>query len=753
MKKNSNNGLSGISRWVVARIFGLLLILIGVYLSVSLYNFPNEHSYYGYETSENLPIITGYLGGYLAGTLLNYIDVSSYLIPALCFIWGIKLLTTIKIHLKILRSLGIVISIIFISSLYNEFSLYKNIIGNLLFETYLLKFFEGIDSNLIILIKIVGILLIIPIVLFSLSINNSYLIRLSKIIFKIIKLIFKILFNTLSFLSKGISKSKPKPDIHRHDPALKIKKEKVKIEPTINQRKKITKIDINQGSLEFEKNMNYELPGLDLLKVQPKESQPAVETNKELQIKAKQLEEVLNQFGIQGKIKDVRPGPIVTMYELEPSAGTVSSRIVNLADDIARSVSALSARISSQPGRNIIGIELPNKNRVPVYLSELLLDKNYQNNKNNLILALGKDILGNPTIADLEKMPHLLIAGTTGSGKSVGLNSMIMSLLFKLKPSECRLILIDPKMLEFSVYEDIPHLMTPVVTDPHKAIVALKWAVKEMENRYKLMNHIGVKNISSYNIKINNMINKGTKMYREITTGIDPDTRQPITEKKEIPNEIFPYIVIVIDEMADLMMVARKDIEQTIQRLAQMARAAGIHLIMATQRPSVDVITGTIKANFPSRISYHVASKFDSRTIINEMGAEQLLGNGDMLFMENAGKTVRLHGGYVSESEIEAVTKFIKTQSKPDFSKNITSEEELSADLSGFASNNEVVDDLYEKAVELVLMEQKASTSFVQRHLQIGYNRAARIIEQMEKEGLISEGDHIGRRQVLKNNV
>ena len=441
------------------------------------------------------------------------------------------------------------------------------------------------------------------------------------------------------------------------------------------------------------------------------------------------------------------------MYELEPSAGTKASRIINLADDIARSMSALSARISSQPGRNIIGIELPNIKRSPVFLDELLTHEDFQNSNANLVLALGKNIAGIPIMADLEKMPHLLIAGTTGSGKSVGLNSMIISLLYKLKPSECRLILIDPKMLELSVYEDIPHLMAPVVTDPHKAITVLKWAVKEMEDRYRFMNHAGVKNIISYNIKISEYISSGKKMYREVTTGIDPDTRLPIIEKQEIPNETFPYIVIVIDEMADLMMVAGKDVEHAIQRLAQMARAAGIHLIMATQRPSVDVITGTIKANFPSRISYHVASKFDSRTILNETGAEQLLGSGDMLFMESGGKVTRLHGGFISEKEINNVVKFVKNQLKPDFSKDITSEINLQSMENKFGQNNEVVDDLYDKAVNIVVTEKRASTSFIQRHLQIGYNRAARIIEQMEREGIVSEGNHVGKREVLKKSV
>ena len=422
-----------------------------------------------------------------------------------------------------------------------------------------------------------------------------------------------------------------------------------------------------------------------------------------------------------------------------------------MSEDIARAMSSVSTRISSQPGKSTIGIEIPNNSRQNVFLGDLIKDSHFMDSGKKLTLALGKNISGEKKYTDLERMPHLLIAGTTGSGKSVGINAMILSLLFKFKPSECKFILIDPKMLELSIYENIPHLLSPVVTDPQKAVFALKWVVREMENRYRLMSSTNVKNIQSFNHKIESTLVKGRKLYREVQTGIDNETRNPIIEKREIPLEKMPLIVVVVDEMADLMMVAGKEVENLIQRLAQMARASGIHLIAATQRPSVDVITGTIKANFPSRISFRVASRFDSRTILNEMGAEQLLGSGDMLFLENGANLLRLHGGYISENEIENVVEHIKSQSTNETLMDITNESisNLKNDLS-FDLQSKNTDELYSKAVSIVIDQQKVSTSFIQRYLQIGYNRAARIIEQMEEEGIISEASHAGKRSVLK---
>ena len=459
------------------------------------------------------------------------------------------------------------------------------------------------------------------------------------------------------------------------------------------------------------------------------------------------------EYGVEGKIQAHKTGPLITLFDFVPAPGTKNSKVVSLSDEIARAMSSISARISSQPGKSTIGIEMPNDVKHSVLLSDLLKDKNFQDEKKSLTLALGKNIAGENIFTDLEKMPHLLIAGTTGSGKSVGLNAMILSLLFRFKPSECKFILIDPKMLELSIYADIPHLLTPVVTNPNKAVFALKWIVSEMENRYRIMSATGVKNIQSFNYKISVTLSKGKKLYREIQTGIDSENKLPIIEKKEIPLEKMPLIVVVIDEMADLMMVAGKEVESLVQRLAQMARASGIHLIAATQRPSVDVITGTIKANFPSRISFRVASKFDSRTIINEMGAEQLLGSGDMLFLESGANLKRLHGGYVSEKEIENVVNFINSQSANVSKVDITSNKNKNGDITLNFPELKNVDELYEQAIAIVLKKQKVSTSFIQRYLQIGYNRAARIIEKMENDGIISEPSNAGKRNVLKKNV
>jgi len=755
MKKTQLDiGFKNISKWILKRFIGLLLLTGGIFLVVSLISFAETDPYYGFESGVNINNLLGVWGGYASGTLLHYLDLPSYLLAFFSIIWGSKIIINIKISYKIIRVAVFVFVVVALSCIFAQFNFYENIIGNYIYSRYLENLFSNYDSNyLIYSFNILFAIILLPLLLFALSINNIYLLILFRYLLNFLNYLLKIIGKIFQIL---LTKKTRKPIIRHQEPPIDKNLQldnKFRSESKLKSKKIFTNTNSKQTSLNFNNELNYELPNLNLLKNPLRKGSNFEESKNDLEEKADKLVNVLAEFGIQGSITNVRPGPIVTMYELEPSAGTKASRIINLTDDIARSMSALSVRISSQPGRNIIGIELPNKKRSPVYLSELLSHEDFENNENSLVLALGKDISGTPIMTDLEKMPHLLIAGTTGSGKSVGLNSMIVSLLYKLKPSECRFILIDPKMLELSIYDNIPHLMAPVVTDPHKAIVALKWAVKEMENRYRLMNHAGVKNIISYNHKISDLVKKGTTMYREITTGLDPDTNLPIVEKIEIPNESFPYIVVVIDEMADLMMVAGKDVEFAIQRLAQMARAAGIHLIMATQRPSVDVITGTIKANFPSRISYHVASKFDSRTILNEMGAEQLLGSGDMLFMESGGKIRRLHGGFISESEINNIVKYIKAQSKPDFSKDITSEQNLTYDESGFNSNNEVIDELYDKAVQLVIKEQKASTSFIQRHLRIGYNRAARIIEQMEKEGLVTEGNYVGKREVLKNNV
>ncbi len=490
----------------------------------------------------------------------------------------------------------------------------------------------------------------------------------------------------------------------------------------------------------------YHLPPIELL------DQATSKTTKTVPIEvlekaAKLLITVLEEFGIRGEIVQIRPGPVVTMYELKPAAGIKTSRVIGLSDDIARSMSALSARIAVIPGQNVIGIELPNPQRQTVYLKELLATTEYQQSKYNLPLILGKDIGGQVAIADLSRMPHLLVAGTTGSGKSVSINTMILSLLFKFSPDQCKFIMIDPKMLELSVYDEIPHLLAPVVTDSKKAVVALKWAVREMENRYRSMAKLGVRNIDGFNERLLEARQTGEILVRRIQTGFDPDTGKPIFENQTLDFETLPYIVVVVDEMADLMLVAGKEIESTVQRLAQMARAAGIHLIMATQRPSVDVITGTIKANFPTRISFQVTSKIDSRTILSEQGAEQLLGQGDMLYMAGGGRISRVHGPFIKDDEVERIVKFLKSQGEPNYIESVTEDDDQVATSGGEAGGG---DETYRQALELVMREGKATTSFIQRHLQIGYNRAARIMDQMEKEGVVSPANHVGKREILQ---
>jgi len=448
----------------------------------------------------------------------------------------------------------------------------------------------------------------------------------------------------------------------------------------------------------------------------------------------------------------ISPGPVITLYEMEPAPGTKTSRVIGLADDIARSMSATSVRVSVVPGRNAIGLELPNINRETVCLKEIIASEAFEKNKSKLPLALGKDIAGNIVITDLTRMPHLLVAGTTGSGKSVAINTMILSLVYKLTPEQCRFIMIDPKMLELSVYDDIPHLLTPVVTEPHKAISALKWAVREMEDRYRAMSKLGVRNIESFNQRIVQAREKGEVLMHKVQTGFDMETGKPVYEEQPIAQFELPYIVVIVDEFADLMLVAGKEVEKAIQRLAQMARAAGIHLIMATQRPSVDVITGIIKSNFPTRISFQVTSKIDSRTIIGDGGAEQLLGKGDMLYMAAGGKVKRVHGPFVSDDEIEKVVKYLRAQGTPDYIDGVTTDEEGGEWFDGDSSEGGAqtgYDPLYDQAVAIIVREGKVSTSFVQRHLQIGYNRAARIIECMEKDGLISAANSNGRRDIL----
>ncbi len=512
------------------------------------------------------------------------------------------------------------------------------------------------------------------------------------------------------------------------------------------------------GSERHQAGDAYEFPSKELLQ-EPPQGQGFFMTQEQLEQNAGLLESVLEDFGVKGEIIHVRPGPVVTLYEFEPAPGVKSSRVIGLADDIARSMSALSARVAVVPGRNVIGIELPNATRETVYFRELIESDDFRRTGCKLALCLGKTIGGEPVIAELAKMPHLLVAGTTGSGKSVAINTMILSLLYRLKPEECRLIMVDPKMLELSVYDGIPHLLTPVVTDPKKAVMALKWAVREMEDRYRKMSRLGVRNIDGYNQRAAAAREKGEPILATVQTGFEKGTGEPLFEQQEMDLAPMPYIVVIVDEMADLMMVAGKEIEGAIQRLAQMARAAGIHLIMATQRPSVDVITGTIKANFPTRISFQVTSKIDSRTILGEQGAEQLLGQGDMLHMAGGGRIARVHGPFVSDQEVEHVVAHLKTQGRPEYLETVTAdeeEEEAEEDQGAVFDKSAIAaedgNELYEQAVKVVLRDKKCSTSYIQRRLGIGYNRAASLVERMEKEGLVGPANHVGKREIIHGN-
>ena len=513
---------------------------------------------------------------------------------------------------------------------------------------------------------------------------------------------------------------------------------------TLKNKKNVLQDDLPLGS-----ESGFVLPSVKLLKNLTEDINPP--SKETLDLNAKVLEGVLSDYSINGNIASVRYGPVVTRYDLEPAPGLRSQRVISLADDIARSMSVEAVRVAMVPGQNVIGIELPNKIRETVILRNILEHEEFKASTYSLPVCLGKNIAGFPIIVDLSKMPHLLVAGTTGSGKSVGINAMILSLLYKHTPETCRMIMIDPKMLELSVYDGIPHLLTPVVTDPKKAVVALKWAVREMETRYMSMSKLGVRNIDSYNSRLLEARKKGEILSKSTQVGFDPDTGQPIFEDQQISLTPLPFIVVVIDEVADLMLVAGKDIEAAVQRLAQMARAAGIHVVMATQRPSVDVITGTIKANFPTRISFQVTSKIDSRTILGEQGAEQLLGRGDMLYMAGGGKVTRVHGPFVEDSEVEEVAKFLSNQSVPEYDETITEEPENTNnfDISSFNANNNQQDELYDQAVALIARERRASTSFIQRHFKIGYNRAATIIEKMEENNVVSKPGRAGKREVL----
>ncbi len=723
--------------------FLFAIVFIGSLLTYSE-NDPGFNKYFADNNKIEVVNYFGLFGSYLSSYSLVIIGFFSYILAAFVAIEGLKSLLGIKNNFLISRLIANLLGILFISTFiffYEILSINTGLISVFLSDFLNQYIYESMQSPTIEILINVFIFFVGIILIFISFLKKFKYVVLPFKIFKLLKFIryFSFIFSLFKF-SKKINK---------------IRATKNKSEPTIRKNVYIKRNESNFSKLKPNKEkeidqFKYSLPNTNLLLRSPNKYGLAKEIDKLNNNLADKLEQTLSEYGVEGKVIGYKTGPIVTLFEFVPNAGIKSSKIIGLSDDIARAMSSISARIASQPGKTSLGIEIPNKKREGVLFGDLVVDERYLEDENSITLSLGKDISGEKIFADLKNMPHLLIAGTTGSGKSVGINTMILSILFKFKPNECKLILIDPKMLELSVYEDIPHLLTPVVTDPKKAVFALKWVVREMENRYKLMSSINVKNISSYNQKVLKTISIGRKLFREVQTGIDPDTRIPIIEKQEIKLEKMPFIVVVIDEMADLMMVAGKEVESLVQRLAQMARASGIHLITATQRPSVDVITGTIKANFPSRISYKVASKFDSRTILNEMGAEQLLGSGDMLFLENGGNILRLHGGFVSETEVESVVNYIKKQATFDRKKEITLTETDTLLKNNKDLVSENTDELYNKAVDIVVKQQRVSTSYIQRYLQIGYNRAARIIEKMEEEGVITEANNAGKRHVLK---
>ena len=683
---------------------GILLIIASIFLLISILSYDQGDPSLTYTPETNLlKNLGGFYGSAIADFILQSIGLVSFFIIINLFNWGFTLIKEKKIDNFITKVFFTFSYIIFGTTYLNisyNYSYWINFHGNGGFVGRIIKEFFYSFTNIIDNQYINLSFLILAIVFFILSLNLKIkeIIKILSLPYFIIKKVI-VLFERKKKSNTNIDNTNLYIDIK--DSSDNILKERQQILPFKTNNE--TKITLNK----------FKLPSINFLEKNPDLKNTKNNNNIELNKNSEFLEKILLDFGVEGKIKRISCGPVVTLNEFEPASGIKVSKIVNLTDDIARYTSSISARLATIPGKNTIGIEIPNSKRENVFLNEIIADERFNKKEIKLPIALGKSISGVPIVSDLSAMPHLLIAGTTGSGKSVCINTIILSLLYKYSPEKCNLILIDPKMLELSTYEGIPHLLCPVITEAKKATAALGWAVKEMENRYKLMTSVGVKNIDGYNVKY----------------------------KKHMP-----YIVVIVDEMSDLMLLAGKEIENYIQRLSQMARAAGIHIIMATQRPSVDVITGTIKANFPTRISFQVSSKIDSRTILGEQGAEQLLGKGDMLFMSSANRIVRIHGPYVSEFEIEKVNSFLRSQGEPNYIDEITIIKDNEINISG---NDNKKDELYFKALDIIKLEKKASTSFLQRKLQIGYNRAARIMEMMEKEGIVGKANHVGKREIL----
>ena len=777
---------------ILNKIISLSFLFISISLFLIIISFSADDPGWGL-ASEKIPSnLYNEYGAWIAGFIIKELGLFSGLLIALVFLsWSLKFLkkSTISFFKLKLASFFLMIFLSLLGGAYIEkilnyyFKLNFEIINQNGFPEWILSYLSN-QTNLIFNLqhtnaeKLVGLSAFITsiiVFLWILSLGSEER-KIFKLIFRpfflpfiwILTILFNLFFKlqnkeedmlsqknsfNLAYIFKSILTKFTFEDIIFNRKKPKIRKTPIVIK---NDGESVKKQNLSNRSNAFQDNLalasenGFVLPAINLLQNLTEDIKPP--SKQILDSNAKVLEGVLSDYSINGQIDEVRYGPVVTRYDLQPAPGLRSQRVISLADDIARSMLVEAVRVAMVPGQNVIGIELPNKVRETVVLRNILEHKEFQNSNLKLPVCLGKNIAGYPVVVDLAKMPHLLVAGTTGSGKSVGINAMILSLLYKHTPETCRLIMIDPKMLELSVYDGIPHLLTPVVTDPSKAIIALKWAVREMETRYMSMSKLGVRNIDSYNERLIEARKKGEVLTKNIQVGFDPDTGQAIYEDQHINLTPLPFIVVIIDEVADLMLVAGKDIEAAVQRLAQMARAAGIHVVMATQRPSVDVITGTIKANFPTRISFQVTSKIDSRTILGEQGAEQLLGRGDMLYMAGGGKVTRVHGPFVEDSEVEKVTKFLSDQSVPDYDETIT-EEPNNINNDAFygltEKKNNQNDELYDQAVALIARERRASTSFIQRHFKIGYNRAATIIEKMEENNVVSKPGRAGKREVL----
>ena len=718
--------------------FGIMNLVLGVsIISIGALGLVSIVTYNSLDKSLNTisdsppENILGIPGAYASDIMVQFFGILSVMIPIIFIVFGFYKIIN-KLKAPWIKFIIITFGLFFLSSLFEKIYGAGGLVGSIALgeiEALIYKISLGINTNLLE--------------------NNIFIYTFFSFIGLLSSLL--ITYGLLPGTGKNdadhaISTKEIIEEIP--EKITKIKKKKRTIfQPIIKKDKKVNNEVKEKSSQVFENASGYVLPELDLLSEVPSERKENKVSERQINENRALLTTTLSDFGINGKIISVNPGPFVTLYELEPAPGVKSSRVISLADDISRSMSSTSARIAVIPGKNSIGIELPNDNKETVYLREILESDHFVNKKSGIPLSLGKNIGGDPTIADLSRMPHLMIAGTTGSGKSVGINGMILSILYRFRPDECRLIMVDPKMIELSVYDGIPHLLSPVITNPKKAVVGLKWVVREMDDRYNRMSKLSVRTMEAFNEKAEDYRRKNKKFKRKIHTGYDDETGQPLYSEEEIEPKRMPFIVVVIDEMADLMLVARNDIEHLVQSLAQKARAAGIHLIMATQRPSVDVVTGTIKANFPTRIAFQVASKIDSRTILNEMGAEQLLGRGDMLYMSDGGKVVRVHGPFVSDDEVERVVGFIRKQETPEYIESITRDEEDGNSVTSPQGESE--DALFSQAVSIIIKDKRVSTSYVQRKLQIGYNRAARIIEEMEEKGIISAPNSQGKREII----